>query len=405
MESKTNKKSKSKKNNKRNASFNLVELVVIIIITAIVTSVATGLIVYRNYDKINDGQIISGKSKEIEEFITAYNRILNSYVEDVDKNELINSAIEGMYNSLGDAYTTYMDKSISSDLKEQLNGEYEGLGIEITKNEDGTILITTIFKNSPAEQAGLKVGDIILKINDESVENITLSEAANKIKTTKSSTIIYKRDNKELKSTISIDKIQIPSVSTENFDGVGYIYISSFSINTYDQFKEELEKLEKQNIKSLVIDLRGNTGGYLKIANKISELFIEKGKKIYGLKHKDGSTDFYKDTTAASRNYKISVLINSSTASASEILAAALKESYGAIVVGTTSYGKGSVQETEDLNNGAMVKYTIAYWLTPSGDCINKKGITPDKEITLNKYDEYTYKNDNQLQEAIKMVK
>lgn len=398
-------KKMQKRASKKNASFSLIELIFVIIFTAIITCSVTGIVVYKNYPKMTKEVPVSTNADDFKEFIEVYNKINEKYVGTVEKEELIDGAIEGMYNRLEDKYTTYMDESISNDLKEQLNGQYKGIGVEITKNEDGTILITKVFDNSSAKAAGLLEGDIITKIDNESVKDLQLADAALKIKSKASSLISYKRNNKEYEVTLKIGVVEIPSVTIENFNGIGYIYVSTFSLKTYGQFKEQLETLEKQKIKSLIIDLRGNTGGYLQVARDMSELFLEKGKNIYGLQDKSGKKEFVKDATTDSRKYKIVVLVNSASASASEILTSALKESYGAYVIGTTTYGKGTVQETESLSSGSMVKYTMAYWLTPNGDCINEIGIKPDKEVLLNTYDEYSYEVDNQLQEAIKYLK
>lgn len=395
----------SKYSRNKYVSFSLTQMVIAIIFAIVVTSVITGAVVYKNYGKLKDTEKVSvNNNDDLSEFIKAYNNILDGYVEKVDKEKLIDAAIEGMYSTL-DEYTTYLDEEVTKSLKEQLNGEYGGIGVQITKNEDGTILISDVFENSTAEEAGLKAGDIILKVDDVSVTDLTLAEAADKIKSSFEVNLTYKRDGKEYTIPLAVRTVQIPSVSTENFDGIGYIYVSTFSMTTYDQFKSKLEALESKNINSLIIDLRGNTGGYLHVAKQMSELFLQKGDVIYGMQYRNGKEEYVKDSTAESRNYKIVVLLNSGSASASEILASALKDSYGATIIGTTSYGKGTVQETSDLTSGSMVKYTTAHWLTPSGKNIDGEGIKPDIEVNLNKYDEYSYKVDNQLQEAIKYLK
>ena len=406
MEKKT-KVVKSKKTNKRSASFSLLEVIVIVIMTALVVGVSSSLIVYKNYNKINS-DYNSDNKEEIDKFIEAYNNILDSYVEKVDSSSLIDEAIKAMYEHLGDPYTSYLDKTTTDTLEEQLNGAYQGIGVEISKDyATGYILVIDVFKNSPADEAGLKPGDLISSVNGENTATKSAEEVSNLIKGSQSENVKigYIRDDEEKTTTVVVKNVIIPSVQSENFDGVGYIYIETFSNTTYSQFKEALENLENEKIKSLIIDVRDNTGGYLDAATKIAELFIEKGKTIYQLEKQGEIYRAHKDETEEKRNYEVAILINSNSASASEILAAALKESYGAKLIGKISYGKGTVQETEKLDNGEMLKYTTAYWLTPNGMKINNVGLVPDIEVDLEDYDTYSYEADTQLQKAIQTVK
>ena len=406
MEKKT-KVVKSKKTNKRSASFSLLEVIVIVIMTALVVGVSSSLIVYKNYNKINSDYNNDNK-EEIDKFIEAYNNILDSYVEKVDGSDLIDEAIKAMYEHLGDPYTSYLDKTTTDTLEEQLNGEYQGIGVEISKDyATGYILVIDVFKNSPADEAGLKPGDLISSVNGENTATKSAEEVSNLIKGSQSENVKigYIRDDEEKTTTVVVKNVIIPSVQSENFDGVGYIYIETFSNTTYSQFKEALENIENKKIKSLIIDVRDNTGGYLDAATKIAELFIERGKTIYQLEKQGEIYRVHKDETEERRNYEVAILINSNSASASEILAAALKESYGAKLIGKISYGKGTVQETEKLDNGEMLKYTTAYWLTPNGMKINNVGLVPDIEVDLEDYDTYSYEADTQLQKAIQTVK
>lgn len=379
-----NKKTKKipKTNNKKNktVSFNLLEVIVIILITSLVVAVSTGVIVYQNYNEIDDS-VSNGSNKDyLKELESAYNNILNSYVEKVDQKELTNAAIDGMYKYLGDPYTSYLDEDTTADLTDRLKGEYKGIGVEITKVDEG-ILVANVFEKSPAEQAGILIGDLIIKVNGESTLDKTVKEVSNIIKNSDDEIkITVQRSGIEKEISVKSRKVDITSVEKDKIDNVGYLKITAFSNTTYKQFREALESLEKEGINGLVIDLRDNGGGYLNPAVEIAEMFVEKGKNIYGLESKS-NVEMYKDSTSESRNYKVSIIMNGSTASASEILSAALKESYNAITVGTTSYGKGTVQDTNKLSTGGMVKYTTAYWLTPNGNKINGKGITPDINI------------------------
>lgn len=393
------KKIKNKKD--KIATFNLIEVIVIIIMTSLVVSVSTGIIVYKNYYKIDKTSSNKDYLKELE---YAYNNILNSYVEKVDEKELTNAAIKGMYNYLGDPYTSYLDKDSTDNLMDRLKGEYKGIGVEITTNESGTVVMT-VFENSPAEEAGIMVGDIITKVKGVDVNGKTTSEVSNMIKSTNDNVEIEVNRGGITKTlTLKVSTVSIKSVIKNKYDKTGYLRIETFSNTTYKQFKESLETLEKDGIENLIVDVRNNGGGFLNSAVEIAELFVEKGKPIYGLQTKD-KKEMYKDTTKEKRDYKVIVLINGGSASASEVLAAALKESYGATLLGTKSYGKGTVQDTSELESGGMIKYTTAYWLTPKGVTINEKGLTPDIEVTGSFKDEMTLENDVELQTAINNLK
>ena len=393
------KKIKNKKD--KTATFNLIEVIVIIIMTSLVVSVSTGIIVYKNYYKIDKTSSNKDYLKELE---YAYNNILNSYVEKVDEKELTNAAIKGMYNYLGDPYTSYLDKDSTDNLMDRLKGEYKGIGVEITTNESGTVVMT-VFENSPAEEAGIMVGDIITKVKGVDVNGKTTSEVSNMIKSTNGNVEIEVNRGGITKTlTLKVSTVSIKSVVKNKYDKTGYLRIETFSNTTYKQFKESLETLEKDGIENLIVDVRNNGGGFLNSAVEIAELFVEKGKPIYGLQTKD-KKEMYKDTTKEKRDYKVMVLINGGSASASEVLAAALKESYGATLLGTKSYGKGTVQDTSELESGGMIKYTTAYWLTPKGVTINEKGLTPDIEVTGSFKDGMILENDVELQTAINNLK
>lgn len=381
----------------KNVNFSLLEVIIIILVTGIVVSLSTGLIVYNNYDKISKSKS-DDTSSEIKEFTESYNHIINSYIDEVDKSKLIDAAISGMYNFLNDEYSIYMDNDMTESLNEQLEGTYDGIGIEMTMNNKGVMYVTQVFKNTPAEKAGLKPDDILVALDGESLEGKTTAEVASIIKKgTKSEfKLTYKRDNIEKTVTVNKKHIYINSVKSERFDNIGYINISTFSATTEEQVKKELDNFD-ENISNLIIDLRNNTGGYLNAAYDVSELFLKKGKVIYQLKDRNNKITKFTAKSGEYRHFNnIIVLINGSTASASEILALALKESANAKIVGTKSYGKGTVQETSKLKSGSMVKYTTAYWLSPEGNSINKTGITPDYKIDG---------EEGQLKKAIEIAK
>lgn len=367
---------------KKSAEFNLVEVIVIILITGIVVSVASGFIVFKNYDKLSS--VSNENSGELSEFNKAYNHIVGSYVKEVDKEKLIDAAIDGMYSYLNDEYSVYLDKDTSESLEQRLDGEYTGVGIEITSNKtDGKILVSKVFEDSPAMDAGLKVGDQLIALDDILLSTKEYTYVSDTIKNSKNDKfkIKYIRDSKEYEVILKRKVVTIDSVTSNEYGNVGYIQIQTFSATTSKQVKNKISKFSN-NIDSIVIDLRNNTGGYLSAAYEIADYFVIKGKTIYQLKDKNNKITKYNAKNGVLRSFKgISVLINNYSASASEVLTLALKESADAKIIGVKSYGKGTVQEKDVLSSGAMVKYTTAYWLSPKGNTINGIGISPDVEV------------------------
>ena len=384
--------------------FGLISLIVAIVVTSLVTSMTTGLIIFNN-QKVKEQTDIKNDTA-LQEFIEVYKSVLGDYYTPVNKKEMISKAIEAMLNYLGDDYTTYMNEAETKDLTEKLAGRYKGIGVEIAEDRR----INKVFDNSPAKEAGLQAGDIIIKVDDEDVTSKTSSEIASMIKDNndkKDYKITVKRNEEEMSFNVVKKELILPALESKTFEQngkkIGYIYISAFSDTIYEQFKNELQKLESEGINGLVIDVRSNTGGYLKGAQDISNLFLEKGKVIYSLESKNNK-EVHKDTTTEKRDYKITVLINEASASASEILAGALKDSYNAVLVGKKSYGKGKVQQTASLSGGSMYKYTSARWLTPSGKCIDRVGLYPDYEVDLNIDESGNLIEDTQLNKAIEVT-
>lgn len=373
---------------------------IIIFITAIVTSLTTGVIIYNN-SKIILGSSSIKDDNALREFLKVYNSLEESYYEDINKNEMIDEAIAAMLKYLGEDYSTYLNKKETENLSNQLSGQFKGIGISITNGRE----IFKVHEDTPAKRAGLQDGDIIISINNKSTENLTQAEVANLIDKTNENTIIVSRNDEILTFKVTAEMVNTPLTSQvfEKESGkVGYIMITAFTNTVGEEFKKSLEDLEKQEIKSLIIDMRGNSGGYLKGATEIANIFIEKGKVIYSLEGKEETEKFY-DETEEKRDYPIVIIMNESTASASEVLASALKDSYGAIFVGKISYGKGKVQQTKTLEDGSMVKYTSAKWLRPNGECIDEVGLIPDYDIDLVQNEEGIW-IDTQLEKAIELL-
>ena len=359
---------------------------------------------------LNKGKNYFVLSKELAKFVDAYDAIVNNYYKEVDKDKLVESAINGMVSSVGDEYTSYSDKDVTDNFNEAVNGKYMGIGALIMKSEND-LVIYKVFEDSPSYKAGLKDGDIILKLDDKDTKDMSVNDIASIVKNddNKEVKLLVKRGEENLDITIVKDMVELPVVSgkviNHNDKKIGYISLSIFSSVASEQFNKELVKLEKEGISGLVIDVRGNSGGYLTTVTDIASYFLKKGDIIYKLEVNDKVT-VRKDKTKESRDYPVAVLIDKNSASASEILASSIKESYNGYVVGTNSYGKGTVQQTLVLSDGSMIKYTIEKWLTPLGNWINEEGVIPTNYVELSSeyLNDPVFENDNQLNKALELV-
>lgn len=350
-------------------------------------------------------------AKDLSKFYEVYETLLDNYYDDIDKYELIDDAINGMMSSVGDIYTGYSNATDAEIFNELVSAEYEGIGCSIQMQTDG-VKIIEVFDDSPANKAGLKAGDLIIKVDDIEVNTDTnVNELSNYIKTESNGKIsmTISREGKELNMNLVRAVVEEPVVSSSIYEinnkKIGYLNISIFSSGANEQFEKKLNELEKKNIDGLVIDVRDNNGGYLTTVTDIASQLLKKGDIIYQIE-KDNEVETTKDKTSKYRDYPIAILVNGNSASASEILASAIKESYGGFVVGTTTYGKGTVQQVKQLSDGSMIKYTVEHWLTPDGNWINDKGVEPTDIVELdeNYYSNPVTDNDNQLQKALELV-
>ncbi len=400
---KTENKKSPKIKKARPKVFKTTEVVGLMLITVVVSLTLGGLFTYKIFN--SHGELVEA---ELQDFIKNYQYILDNYNGDINKEELLDAALEGILTKL-DKNSTFLDSNAAKNFNISLEGSYEGIGIEIYNDEAGNIIINRVFKESPADKAGLTTGDIIIKANGKDVSKMRTSDFVELIDKNKYSKIslVYIRNGKEYKTTVTRTNIKLQSVQsktyTYNSQKIGYIRISIFANNTYEQFKKKFEALQKEKVNSLIIDLRDNSGGYLSTAENIISLFLDSSHPIYQIQ-KQGVTTKYYSKGKKDQKLKIAILVNGSSASASEILTSALMEQDGAIVIGEKTYGKGTVQELQDLTNGDKYKLTTKNWLTSKGNWIDQKGIEPNIKIELS--DEYTKnpteENDNQLQTALK---
>lgn len=386
------------KNENTVKKFSTVEMVFLVVVTCLVSLYFGTKITYK---EVKQNDFIS----EIEK---VYEEIKTNYYTDINEDDLLSGAINGMTSAL-DKYSTVIDSTNNENFYLTLEGSYSGVGIEISTDNDNNILIVGILSNSPAEKAGLKAGDIIKKIDDIDLSEKDYKYVSSYIREN-SNKAEYKieiiRNGENLTYNLKKDTVVIKSVASKIIENenkkIGYIYISIFSNTTVAQFKKELDELKKQGIDALIIDVRENSGGHLTTAVGIISELVSSEKVIYQIEKDNKKSKFY----SLGKNdfeYPIAIIQNSNSASAAEMLSISLKENLQAIIVGETSYGKGTVQELNYLSNGDSYKYTTKKWLSPNGNWIEGKGVVPDVEVKLsNEYiNDPIDEKDNQLETAI----
>lgn len=349
--------------------------------------------VFSNFSPATDQQE-ADVDAEFDKLMKTYKLLQNQYLHEVDPEELIDGAIHGMVEALSDPYSEYMDPQAAQQFLSSLESSFEGIGAEVMM-QDGKVTIVAPIEGSPAEKAGLRPNDQVLSVDDESLEGLTLNESVAKIRGPKGTEVVLEvlrsGSSTPQKITVKRDEIPLETVDAEMLDGhIGKIRISNFAEKTAADFSEQLQQLEQQDMQGLIIDVRGNPGGYLEAVVEISNELIPDGKPILWTEDREGNKEVKKSKQKGKKPYPIVVLIDRGSASASEILAAALKEAGGYTVVGEPSFGKGTVQTTEDFSDRSNLKYTIAKWLTPDQNWIHEKGVQPDIEVKYPAYYEAT---------------
>ena len=348
--------------------------------------------------------------KKIDLFGEVLEKINEEYVDEINQSESMDSAINGLLQSL-DPYSAYMSPKIFNEMQTETSGEFGGLGIEVSM-ESGLVKVISPIDDTPASKAGIKAGDYIVRIKDIQVQGKTLSEAVDLMRGPVGSsielTVRRRGEKKALKFNIVREIIEIQSVKTDLLDNnIGYIRLTSFNENSGEQIKDKIKILEKdQNIKAYILDLRNNPGGLLSQAIKISDFFLDNGE-IVSTKSRKASENrkWFAKKGDLTNGKTLLVLINYGSASASEIVAGALKDHKRAIILGENSYGKGSVQSIIPLKNKGAIRLTVAKYYLPSGKSISEVGISPDIEIN-EEGEEFRIKSktDNQLNYAIKLL-
>lgn len=392
------------------------KMIMLVLIVIIVTSLVTAFTTYQylinngiSYSKVNTTSL-EGLEYTLSQFRSELEK---KYIGEINDEELIEGAVKGYVDALGDPYTTYYTKKEMKTIMEETNGNFVGIGVYMTKDlEKNAILIIKPIENSPAEKAGILPGDLITKVDDVEYTGDKLEEASNKIRGeegTKVKLEIYR--NGETKTfELTRTKVVVSHVTTKVLNNdIGYIAISDFEGECASEFETKYKQLEKQGIKKLIIDIRNNGGGIVDEALKIANMLVDKDSTLLITKDKSDKEEITKATEKPIINMPTVVLVNGYSASASEILAGALKDNGKATLVGTKTYGKGIIQELHQLSDGSGLKITVSEYYTPNHNAIHKIGITPDVEIDLSEdvkqQTTIQEKDDNQLQKAIEILK
>lgn len=386
-------------------------IMIVVVITSLVTAYGTHRVLTNKGSFSKEGTSdLSGLEYTLARFRSELEK---KYIGEINDDELIDGAIKGYVAALGDPYTVYYTKEEMKEIMQETNGNYVGIGIYMTLDkEKNVITVIKPMEDSPAEKAGILPGDIIVKVDGEGYTGEQMEEASNRIKgesgTKVKLEILRGTETKEFE--ITRQKVLISHITTKVLEGnIGYIAISDFDGGCADEFENKYKKLQEQGIKKLIIDIRSNGGGIVDEAIDILDLITDKDSTLLITTDKNNNEEITKAKKDPTIKMPIVVLTNGYSASASEILAGALKDNKKATIVGTTTYGKGVIQELRQLTDGSGLKITTNEYFTPNHNAINKIGVTPDVEVDLS--DEaktkvnLTEKEDNQLQKAIEVLK
>lgn len=393
---------------------------IIVIISIIIIGASFGGGIYVGYERRPAIEKIksilgqeTGKPPEVDfsQFWEVWSRLEQKFVDrdKIDRQKLIYGAVGGMVKALGDPHTVFFPPVLSKQFKEDVRGNFGGIGAEIGIRKE-IITVISPLKGSPAEKAGLKAGDKILKINATSTAELTLEEAVGFIRgevgTIVTLTILRDDLTEPKEFTIRRDNIVIPIIdASSKGNGIFHIHLLNFSEKSPNKFRTAVREFLVSGDKKVILDLRGNPGGYLSAAIDIASWFIPAGEVVARERFADGSETLYRSSGfRLLENVPAVVLVNQGSASASEILAGALRDIRRVKLVGEKTFGKGSVQEVDDLRSGSSLKITIAKWLTPNGVSIDEKGLEPDIKVEIKKEDAEAGK-DPQLEKAIEILK
>ena len=386
--------------------------IMIIIVTALVAFMIASIVFYNYYMKTDTGNIkalskyisISDSTTTLEKKIEIIKRYLqNEYMGELKEDKMIEGALKGYVEGLGDEYTEYLTEEELEELMISVNGNYVGIGIYMTKNKEGDIVILLPIEGSPAEEVGLQTEDIIVKVNGIECKGLELTEVSNMVKGEEGTTVNLEILREDKTFTIDVERrtVELKYIDSKLMENnIGYIQMLSFEEGATEKLKEEIKKVKEQGAKSLILDMRDNGGGLVTEAVKTAEIFAPLGSTILKSYDKDNKETITKSTAVTNDNIKLVLLVNENSASATEIFAGAIQDNNLGTIIGTKTFGKGVMQEVQPLKIGGALKITIEEFKTPNGNKINEVGITPDIEVDNTKED-LEAKVDTQLDTAI----
>lgn len=402
---------------------NIYKIIMLVILTATITFMLTTMIMYNkfvtSYGSIGiktntDGTSSISTTDLVKTLETFKTMIKQKYIGEVDEEKMVEGAIKGFVEGLGDPYTEYLPKEEMTEFTEETSSQYVGIGIYLTNDKTtNTILVVGTMNGSPALEAGMQAGDIIEKVNDVAYTGETMDDAIKVLKGEEgtSAKVTVLRDGKEIDLTVTRKKITVEHVSSKMVENnIAYLQVDSFDSGVAESFKKQVTELVNKGAKGIIIDLRSNGGGIVSEATGIADLFLKKDETILITKSKIANEQLtVSKNDAIITDIPVVILVNEGTASASEILAGALKDLGKAKTVGTTTYGKGVIQQILKLNDGSGIKITIEEYQTPNRNKIHKVGIEPDEKVELPESLQNSLSikesEDTQLQKAIEMLK
>ena len=381
----------------------LVRSILLIAITATITYFVTVNITINQYLNKANSAYMKAKMSLVK------TKLEKTYIRDLNEDDMIEGAISGYVSGVGDKYTQYLTKDDMQKLMEATTGNYVGIGVYmVTSTDANAVVIVGVMEDSPAEKAGIKDGDIIVKVDDESYIGKKSEDVSNAIKGQEGTNVkvTVMRDSQELEFNITRKSIKVKTVASQMLDNnIGYIKIASFDVGTANEFRDNYNKLKENNPKALILDLRNNGGGVVAEALSIADTMVEKGKVLLITTDKDGKEKVDKASQKPIIDVPVVILVNENTASASEILSGTLRDDCGYKIIGTNTYGKGVIQSIFTFKDGTGVKVTTNEYFSPNHNVINDVGIKPDIEIELDAewkgYSTIPFENDKQLQKAI----
>ena len=391
--------------------------IILVILILLVTNAATFVFANGLSIALGDKVIVQTKDSNtadyIEKLIYLKDEIETSYYKDVDEDTILDGAISGMFQAVGDPYTAYYDESQFKSYLEQVQGTYVGIGVVVGMDDDKSVTVISPIDGSPGQKAGLISGDKILQVDGKEITDLSLEEVVAKIKGDEGTTVtlsIQRKDSEELlEKEITRQEIVMKSVTSQVLEGdIGYLTITQFESYTSEEFEENLNSLLSQNIKGLIVDVRDNPGGMMDTVVEIVDRLIGESVIVY-TQDKAGNKEYMKSDGKTKLDLPMVTLINEGSASASEIFAGSLQDTKSATIVGTTSFGKGIVQRMSEVGDGTGYKITVSEYFTPNGRNIHGKGIVPDVEVEmpedLRAQPEFELKDDVQLNKAIEVMK